>query len=123
MKKAHLREIEHISKSIPKELLNRLMKKEKVFPVSKEIMERALTDPNVSARDKRRFAIVLKSGHLDMEIEVMDPEVEKEINDYLDKEFEKSRALGKLPPPQKMPNINKKAKKIYVQDIKTEDTK
>ncbi len=123
MKKAHQKEIERISKSIPKEMTDRLMKKEMKYPTLKEIATRALTDPNVSDIDKARYKAILLSGDLDVMIEVVDPKVEKEINDYLDGEFKKARKLGRLPPPQKTPNIYKKAKKTYGTNTKTKNNR
>ncbi len=118
MKKKHLREIERINKSIPKHLLDNLMKKEMAFPTVKEIMTRALTDPNVSEEDKAKYKMMLDSKYFDKEVEVLDESIESQINAYLDHEFEKARKLGRLPPPQKMPKLLSKSKKIYVQQSK-----
>lgn len=82
----------------------------------KEKMIRPITRPMVSEEEKARARTLLASGYLDQETEVLDHEVEKQINDWMDAEFEKARKLGRLPPPQKMPNYRKKAKKLYVQN-------
>lgn len=126
MKKKHLKEIQRISKSIPKDLLDRLMKKELVTETSLEIMRKALANPEevahlVSPEELAKYKALLDSGKGNIEIEVVDPEVEKLIDEYLEREFEKSRKLGYLPPPQKMPKLKTKSKKIYA-NIK-EDSK
>lgn len=113
MKKKHLQEIKRITDSIPKELLDKLMVKQQQFPTTIEIMQRALHDPLVSEEDKQKFRTVLATGLLEKEVQVLDPEIEKQIDAYLNVEFEKARKLGRLPPPQKMPNIYKKSKHLY----------
>lgn len=144
MKKKHLREIERINKTIPKELLEQLTKKELQFPAIKEVVTRAINDAveeqveipikfkwwdyrtwdrfkkrkyktrwmvDGKIFDKPRYQALLISGELDKEIEVINHDIEKQIDDYLEKEFEKARKLGRLPPPQKTPTLITKAKK------------
>ena len=67
--------------------------------------------------DKAKYQAILDSGELDRMVEVVNPETEKKISEFLDIEFEKSRKLGYLPPVQKMPSLKSKSKKLYVKDI------
>lgn len=97
--------------SIPQELLSKLTKKELAWPTLKEIVERALKDGNVSGKDKERFEALQQSGYLNKEVETIDEVIEKQIDEYITAEFDKSRKLGYLPPPQKMPKLSKLKKK------------
>lgn len=123
MKKKHLAEIRRITDSIPKHLMDNLMKEELESPTIKEIAMRGLEDPSVSDRDKARFRAMLDSGMLDRKVKVVDPVIEKQIDEYMDAEFKKARELGRLPPPQKTPTLLKKARKNYVSNNTTESTK
>lgn len=123
MKKKHILEIERINKSIPKELLDALMLKKQMFSATKEIATRAIDDPDVSERDKKKFKALLASGYLDKEMEVVNVDVEKQISEYLDGEFTKARKLGRLPPPQRWPKLKNKSKRLYVQSIQNTQTK
>lgn len=111
MKKAHVRILQGIQDSIPKELLDGLMKKVLAYPALKEIATRGKDDPNVSEEDRNKFRIMLDSGYLDKEIEVIDPEVEKKINDFVEAEITKAKKLGRLPKRAPKLKLNKKAKK------------
>lgn len=67
--------------------------------------------------DIKKYKAILDSGELDRMIEVVNPETEKKISEFLDIEFDKSRKLGYLPPVQRMPTLKSKSKKLYVKDI------
>ena len=125
MKKKHLKEIQRISKSIPQHLLDQLTHKELQFPTLKEIVVRALSDPEaahlLSDEDRVKYKAMLDSGSLDSEVEVLNHDIEAQIDKYLEGEFEKARKLGRLPPPQKMPTLKTKSKRIYVEQSKKED--
>lgn len=88
-----------IQEGIPKELLMKLTKKETQAPTIKKVFELALTKPDeeVSPRQKRNIQAMLDSGRLDREVEVLDHEVEKLIDEYIAKEIDKAVKLGRLP--------------------------
>ena len=146
MKKKHLKEIERITKLIPKELTDNLTKKVPVMPVTKEIIVKALSDAKLERIevkkyfkwynpftwfaekeykdvwkvdgkifDKKKYQMLVDSGELDREVEVVDEEVEKKIDNFLNIEFDKSRKLGYLPP---LPKLKEKSKKLYVKNFK-----
>jgi len=64
--------------------------------------------------DKAKYQAMLDSGELDRMVEVVNPETEKKISEFLDVEFNKSRKLGYLPKVQRMPKLKTKSKKLYV---------
>lgn len=97
MKKKHLRIIEMIQENVPKELLDKLMIKVPVAPVSEEIVKRALEDPEVSEEIKEQMRTRLDSGYFDNTKTIADPEVEKQISEYYEKEIDKAVKMGLLP--------------------------
>ena len=88
-----------IQEGIPKELLMNLTKTEKQSPTIKKVFELALTKPDdeVSPRQKRNIQAMLDSGRLDKDVEVLDHEVEKLIDEYYKVEIDKAVRLGRLP--------------------------
>jgi len=99
MNKRHLRVIKQIQDGIPKELLMNLTKTELQSPTIKHVFELALTKPDseVSPRQKRNIKAMLDSGKLDKEVEVLDHEVEKQIDEYFKREIDEAVKLGRLP--------------------------
>lgn len=71
--------------------------------------------------DKKKYQAILDSGELDRMVEVVNPETEKKISEFLDVEFDKSRKLGYLPPVQKMPTLKHKSKQLYGNISKQEE--
>lgn len=97
MRKKHIRVIKQIQDGIPQDLLRNLTKTEIQAPTIKKIFEKALVDPNTTERQKRNIQAMLDSGKLDREVEVLDHEVEKQIDAYLQEEIAKAVKLGRLP--------------------------
>lgn len=126
MKKKHLREIQRISKTIPKELLDTLMKEEYVAPEIRAMVIDVINNPEktkhiVTPEKLKQLKAMFASGELDQKQMVVDTDVEKQIDTYLNAEFEKARKLGRLPPPQKMPSLKSKVKKhVQIQTTKIE---
>lgn len=112
MKKSTIKELRRISMSIPKELLNNLMKEQSVAPSIIEIMDKALVDPDVSEKDKERFRHIKDSGYLNRKEMVVDFEVQKKIDEYLDKEIKTAIKLGRIPDPKKDEDLKEFRKKI-----------
>jgi len=104
-----------IQEGIPRELLMNLTKKEIQAPTIKKVYELALTKPDdeVTPRQKRNIQAMLDSGRLDREVEVLDEEVEKEIDAYMEAEIAKAVKLGRLPKEAPMLNSLKKKGNQY----------
>lgn len=109
MKKKHLKVIRDIQDTIPTELLKDLTIKEKQFSTLKEVCERGLKEPDdvVSPREKRRLKAMLDSGYLEKEVDVINKPVEKQIEEYLEKEIKKAVDQGRLP--KKAPEMKLKS--------------
>lgn len=97
MRKKHLRVLKQIQDGIPEELLRTLTKIELQSPTIKKVFELALTDPKTTDRQRRNIQAMLDSGKLDREVEVLDHEVEKQIDEYFAEEIAKAVKLGRLP--------------------------
>lgn len=113
MKAKHLRELRRITESIPKELIESLMIKEDLSPTLKEILERALLEPDtvVIPEQKNRFKLLLDSGLVTRQVEAIDSSVEKIIDEYLTAEIDLAVKLGRLPKKApKMKLLNNKGK-------------
>jgi hypothetical protein len=104
--------LKRIQDSIPKEWLNKLVKKVPQAPTIKMAYERALKDPDVSDEIKRKAQMILDGGYLDKEIEVIDKKWETHINKFIDAEIEASVKRGELPKSKKYRNAGKKIKRI-----------
>lgn len=113
MKKKHIRVLEEIQSRIPEHLLKTLTKIEPQNPVAKKVFEAALLEPDAVVDPKKKFRIkaMLDAGLLDKEVEVIDTEVEKQIDEFISKEVALAVKLGRLP--KKAPTlklINNKGK-------------
>lgn len=111
MNKRHVRVIKEIQDRIPQDLLKRLTKFELANPTMKKLVETALADPDLDPKKRRRYQALMDAGYLDKKIEVIDPEVEKQIDEFITKEIDLAVKLGRLPKeaPQ-MESLSKKGK-------------
>ena len=115
MKKSTIRELQRISQSIPKELLDKLMVTRLKSPTVVEVVKRVLVDDTVSKEKKEQLQHIIDSGYLNQTETVADPEIEKQIDEYMDKEIERAIKLGRIPDPKKdkdLKDFRKKIKKL-----------
>ena len=115
MKKSTIRELQRISQSIPKELLDKLMVTRLKSPTVVEVVKKALADDTVSKEKKEQLQHLVDSGYLNQTETVADPEIEKQIDEYMDKEIERAIKLGRIPDPKKdkdLKDFRKKIKKL-----------
>jgi NH3-dependent NAD+ synthetase len=108
MKKKHLQVIERIQNSIPKELKDSLMKEERYAPVTLEIIDKALADKRGTPEFLEKLQALKDSGELDRTMQVVDVEVEKKIDAYMESELKKAIKRGELP--KKMEKLKTKSK-------------
>lgn len=109
---AYSKVLKRIQDSIPKAWLEKLVRKVPQAPTIKKAYLRAIDDPNVSEEIKRKARIILDSGYLDKEIEVVDKKWEAHINKFIDTEIKASVKRGELPKSKKYRNAGKKIKRI-----------
>ena len=89
--------IARIQNSIPKMWIENVTHKEQLAPTIKEVIERALLDPEVSEEVKARCLMIKNSGDLDKERDVENPKYAKLIDSYIDREIKKAVKRGELP--------------------------
>ncbi len=108
--KAIMRELRRITENLPADLLKNLMKKETIAPTMKQVIEKALGDPNaeISPEQRQRFQNLLDAGVLDRQIEVIDRDGEAAIAAYFDAEIALAVKLGRLPQNAPMPDFIRK---------------
>lgn len=97
MRKAHIKVMQEIYTSVPKEYIDNLMIKVDRFENTKNIMRQALEDPEVSDDQKNRYKNLLLSGHLDVVDEVENPEINAKIQEYIEGRIIEEVEAGRLP--------------------------
>lgn len=108
------REMRRIAENVPSELLKNLIKKEKLSPTLREVIDRAMGDPNaeLTVEQRARFQALIDGGYLDREVEVVNPEAESALDAYYAAEVAYAVKVGRLPKEAPIPDfILKKGKK------------
>lgn len=91
------RELKRITDSVPQDLIRGLMKKEIIAPTARMLFGKALEDSSITPEQRERFQLILDSGVLDREVDVVDFDTEKAIDAYLEAEIALSVKAGRLP--------------------------
>jgi uncharacterized protein YdaU (DUF1376 family) len=112
IKAEYMKVLKRIQDSVPQEWLNQVTKKEIIGEPIKEIIAKAMVDPEVSQETKDRFQMISDSGYLDKEKEVENKEITRQIDEYIDNEIKKAIARGELPKGKKHRNMGKKLTRI-----------
>lgn len=86
------------------------MKKEKLTPDIKALVEKAtgLPEDQVTPEQRERFQILLDSGLLDREVDVLNFDTEAAISAYYEAEIALAVKAGRLPANAPMPEFIKK---------------
>ena len=87
----------NIQKSVPSEWLSKVTKREHIAPTVKEVMEKAINDPDVSEETKEECRMVLNSALMQQQVDSEVSEVAELIDAYIEKEIIKAVILKKLP--------------------------
>lgn len=110
------RELKRITENIPKELLEGLMKSEEVAPTLTKLLTKAIELPNgemgMDDEKRQRFKNMIAAGVLNREVQTIDRDKEKLIEEYFEAEIAFAVKMGRLPKEAPMPDfIRKKGKK------------
>ena len=97
MKKKHSELLKSIYSEVPKELIASLMKKGKVLETNKKLLQMAIEEDGYPEEKKEMYKNLLASGVMDVEEEVMDPVVAKQIDDFIDNKVLAEVEAGNLP--------------------------
>lgn len=91
----------NIQKSVPSEWLSKVTKREHIAPTVLEVMQKAISDPDVSEETKEECRMVLNSALMKQQVDSEVSEVAELIDAYIEKEIIKAVILKKLPPMKK----------------------
>lgn len=105
------RELRRISESIPQEMLDRLIVEKEAMSTTKDLLKKAIKDKSVPKEKRDKFKNVLDSGYLNFTEKVSDPEVEKEIEEWVDNQIEIAIRNGRVPDPKTDKELQKYIKK------------
>ena len=110
------RELKRITESIPKELIEGLMKMETVAPTLEKILTKAIELPDgemgMNEEKRQRFKNMLAAGILSREVQTIDRDKEKLIEEWFEAEIAFAVKMGRLPKEAPIPDfIRKKGKK------------
>lgn len=97
MKKKTIDKLKEITDSIPKELKDNLMKKRLVMPVSKELLELALNEPDIAEEKKEKYRNLLNAGYLNETEDYYDEDVAMKIDQYVETEIMEAIKRKELP--------------------------
>lgn len=112
MKKVHLKVLQRINASIPKELTDNLMHEVDGYAETKRLMELALLEPTLDEEKKESLRNLKLSGMLDSKITMEEnPEISKKIYEYIMAEVTKKVEEGELPKSILKEKVVKKTRK------------
>lgn len=97
MKKKHSELLKKIYSEVPKEWIASLMKKGKVLETNKKLLQIAIEEEGYPEEKKEMYRNLLSSGAMDIEEEIMDAEVAKQIDDFIDSKVLIEVEAGNLP--------------------------
>lgn len=90
-------ELERISSNIPDEILENLYYEEEANKTIKTVIAKALDDQNFPEEKKDKYRNLLESGRLDGTVKREDEDVREELEEWMEKEIQKSIEAGRLP--------------------------
>jgi hypothetical protein len=119
MKKKHGEILRGIYQEVPKEYKDALMERKESYASLKEIMRIAINEEGYDEGKKEQYRNLLASGALDQEEDVMNPEIAKKIDDFIDGRVLEEVEKGNLPKIART-EIMKKWRK-YERELKKHD--
>lgn len=96
--------LKRIQDSIPKEWLCNATTEQETYPALKEIIDKALADPETSKELRDKCLMIKNSGHLDRKSTIENPKFTKLIDQYVQREIKKAIKRGELPKIKKQKN-------------------
>lgn len=118
-----VKKLSKISLEMPKEFSSKLMKKVYMTPAMKETAERVMESKDVPKKKRDRVKHLYDTGHFSREIEVVDEEIAKKAEKWMEKRIKKAIADGELPDPKKDKETQEWAKKIWKKHQKSQKKK
>jgi hypothetical protein len=96
-----LKVLKEIGDSVPRAWWKMLTKRVWANPVIRELVDRGLVDPEVIGETRDKLLILKRSSEYSEEIEIVDEEIEKKIDEYLTRKVRQATKSGRLPPLKK----------------------
>lgn len=93
------RELQRITQNTPKELGQRLMKKE-TDKSMEDFVQLALKDKKIKPETKQMLRKLLEIGAFQYNTDVVDDKIVQELDEYNEREIRKAKAEGKLADPK-----------------------
>lgn len=101
MKPEAIKVLKEINESVPKAWWKMLIKKVWAYPVIRELVDRGLADPEVTKETRDKLITLKLSSEYSEEMEVIDEEIEKKIDELLTRKVRQATKSGRLPPLRK----------------------
>ena len=95
------RVLKSISDRVPEELTMALMQEQPMAPATIEAVNKAIDDPETPLKLRERLILVRDSGLLNQTELVVNPEIEKQVDEWFADEIKTAIKLGRLPKPKK----------------------
>lgn len=108
----HKQVLINIQKSVPTEWLSKVTKRENIAPTVREVMERAVNDPDVSDELKAEARMVLDSALMNQQVDSEQLDIAELIDSYVEVEVLKAIILGRLPKVKKRRSYEAALKKF-----------
>lgn len=115
-----LKVLKEIQDSVPRAWWKMLTKKVWANPVIRKLVDRGLIDPEVTGETRDKLLILKRSSEYSEEVEVVNEDIEKKIDEYLTRKVRQATKSGRLPPLKKE---NFYVEKLQKESPQTEDFK
>lgn len=114
MKKSVEKKLRAINKRVPQEWQDAVIKTQYVAPdLRNEILAVLAETPETDeeAKEQRRLQNMFDAGYYDAEESIVDEEIAKKIEEWVDAEVQKAIDAGEIPDPKKDDDVKKLVKK------------
>lgn len=101
-------ELKRIQSSVPKLLMDNVVKNKDASPTVKFIVEKALEDDDFPEEKKKELRLLQNTGFLDKKIPVQNDRIAKQIDNFISREITKSVNAGRLPNKKQLQELNLK---------------
>ena len=75
-------------------------------PTMAMVMDKALEDPKIAEDKKKQIRIAKENGEFSKKHIVNNPQVQKQINNFVSREINKAIKQGRLPPQNKVQDVD-----------------
>jgi len=105
------KELRRIQASIPKPLLQFVVTETAITPTMKDVVDKALEDPDFPAEKKEELRILKANGYFDRKKVRQNDNIAKQIDNYVNREIKKAVKDGRLPTKKQLKEIQLHEKK------------